>query len=291
MVLNNFINLNSKLKNLIVQNMESLRTNFIFSLLIILLVSCAKEKEQKTDAKKDPLLIGYAVRTQWAHDTEAFVQGLVIHEGKLFESTGQEKSWIGIIDINTGKPDKKVVLDNAYFGEGITILNNKIYQLTWQNKVGFIYDLKTFKKIGEFKYETEGWGLTHDGKNLIMSDGSDKVMYLDTVTLKPVKTLKVTDEHGPVKMLNELEYVEGFIMANVWETNLIVKIDPGSGKVVGRLDLSALSRDARMRHPQSEVLNGIAYHPTTKMLLVTGKNWPMIYVLQLSGKAPASGSI
>lgn len=272
---------------------KSISTDFIFSLLIILIsVSCAKEKEKKTPEKKDSLAIGYTVRTQWAHDTQAFVEGLLIHNGKLFESTGQEgQSWIGIIDINTGKPDKKVTLDRAFFGEGITILNNKVYQLTWQTKVGFIYDLKTFKKLGEFKYETEGWGLTHDGKNLIMSDGSDQLMYLDTVTLKTVKTLKVTDEYGPVKMLNELEYVEGFIMANVWETNTIVKIDPNTGKVVGRLDLTALSRDAKMRHPQSEVLNGIAYHPTTKLLLVTGKNWPLIYVLQLNDMLQPSGNI
>lgn len=262
--------------------LKSIGTNITFLLLIILIGSCTKEKEQKSTEKKDSLLIGYTVRTQWAHDTKAFTEGLVIHNGKLFESTGQEQSWIGIVDINTGQPDKKVVLDNAYFGEGITILNNKVYQLTWQTKVGFIYDLDTFKKLGEFSYETEGWGLTHDGKNLIMSDGSDKLIYLDTVTLKPVKTLKVTDEYGPVKMLNELEYVEGVIFANVWETNLIVKIDPATGKVVGRLDLAALSRDAKMRYPQAEVLNGIAYHPTTKLLLVTGKNWPLIYVLQLN---------
>jgi glutamine cyclotransferase len=127
----------------------------------------------------------------------------------------------------------------------------------------------------------KGGGITHDEKNLIMSDGSEKLTYLDTTSLKPVKTLSVTDEYGVVKKLNELEYVDGFIFANLWETNTIVKIDAGNGKVVGRLDLSPLARDAKMRSPQVDVLNGIAYHPTTKLFLVTGKYWPMIYVLQL----------
>jgi glutaminyl-peptide cyclotransferase len=248
--------------------------------MVLLSVSCTKEKKEG-GGERDSLAMTYSVRTQWVHDPTAFTQGLVIHEGKLFESTGQKQSWIGIVDINTGKPDKKVVLDDAYFGEGITILNNKVYQLTWQNKVGFVYDLKTFKKIGEFDYTTEGWGITHDGRNLIMSDGSEKLTYLDTVTLKPVKSLNITDEYGPVKKLNELEYVEGFIFANLWETNTIVKIDPKTSKVVGRLDLSDLARDAKMRSPRVDVLNGIAYHPSTKLFLVTGKYWPMIYVLQL----------
>jgi glutamine cyclotransferase len=248
---------------------------------MVLSFACSKDKDKTTDDKKDNLLINYTVKTQWAHDPQAFTQGLVIHEGKLYESTGQDHSWIGIVDVNSGKPDKKVVLDNAYFGEGITILNNKIYQLTWTNKVGFIYDLKTFKKTGEFPYETEGWGLTHDSANLIMSDGTDKLTFLDTTTLKPVKTIHVTDEYGPVKKLNELEFVDGYILSNQWETNLILKIDPKTGKVVGRMDMTPLVRDAKMRNPQSDVLNGIAYHPVTKLLLVTGKNWPMIYVLQL----------
>jgi len=250
--------------------------------LLIFMVACGKTKEKDSPLKRDPLLLNYKVKTEWAHSTDAFIQGLVIHEGKLFESTGQKQSWLGIVDIKTGTPDKKVVLDDVYFGEGITILNNKIYQLTWQSKVGFVYDLKSFKKLKEFTYNSEGWGITHDSVNLIMSDGTDKLTFLDTVTLKPVRTLAVTDEQGRVKMLNELEYVEGYIMANIWNTNMIVKINPADGKVVGRLDLSDLNRDAKMRNPNADVLNGIAYHPTTKLLLVTGKLWPRIYVLQLN---------
>lgn len=247
-----------------------------------MLVGCGKEKSRDhREEKPDPLAIRYAVKSEWAHDKDAFIQGLVIHEGKLYESTGQDNSWIGIIDVETGKSDKKVVLPEMYFGEGITILNNKVYQLTWEHKIGFVYDLRTFKKIGDFTYEGEGWGITHDSTNLIMSEGTDRLIFLDTVSLKPVKTVNVTDENGPVKKLNELEYIDGYIFANQWETNFILKIDPTSGKVVGRLDLTALARDAKMRNPQADVLNGIAYHPGTKMLLVTGKYWPRIYVLQL----------
>src|SRR5688500_1718513 len=160
----------------------------IAGLMIILMagtIACQKEKRSEA-----PISISYKIRSSWPHDEESFIQGLVIHEGKLYESTGQEKkSWIGIVDIKTGKPDKKVILEDQYFGEGITVLNNKIYQLTYKSKIGFVYDLRTFEKLREFTYATEGWGITHDSTNLIMSDGSDKLTFLDTTTLKPVRTL------------------------------------------------------------------------------------------------------
>lgn len=248
---------------------------------VLSVTGCGGDKKESSDNEPDPLAIRYAIKGEWAHDTEAYIQGLVIHDGVLYESTGQENSWIGVIDISTGEPDKKVILDDQYFGEGITILNNKVYQLTWESNVGFVYDLTTFEKIGEFTYETEGWGITHDSTHLIMSDGTNTLTFLDTVSLKPVRTLKVTDESGPVEKLNELEYINGFVFANKWETNLIYKIDPKTGKVAGRLDLSALARDAKLRNPQAEVLNGIAYHHDTGLMLVTGKNWPRLYVLQL----------
>ncbi|MFZ6013946.1 MAG: glutaminyl-peptide cyclotransferase [Bacteroidota bacterium] len=260
------------------------KVNVISVVVLVLTLgmsSCQKEKEKSAPAV-DALAIKYKLKTSWPHDVKAFTQGLVVHNGLLYESTGQKKSWLGIVDVSTGTPDKKVILDDRYFGEGITILNNKIYQLTWQTKKGFIYDLKTFKKLGEFDYATEGWGLTHDNKNLIMSDGSEKLTFLDTTSLKPVRSLTVIDEYGPVKKLNELEYIEGAIFANQWETNRIVKIDPQTGKVIGRMDLTPLVRDANMSHENSEVLNGIAYHSTTKSLLVTGKYWPKIYVLSLN---------
>lgn len=251
---------------------------------VLMLAACgASDKREKTSPPIDSLAIGYSVKSAWPHDINTFTEGLVIHNGKLYESTGQEgKSWIGIIDIKTGVPDKKIILDKKYFGEGITILNNKIYQLTYKTKIGFIYDLPTFKKTGEFTFANEeGWGLTHNREHIIMSDGTDKLTYLDTVTLKPVKTLAVRDEKGPVTNINELEYVDGVIYANVWETNTIIRIDEKTGQVAGRIDLTPKASEVKMVHPNADVLNGIAYHAETKSLLVTGKYWPFIFVLQL----------
>ena len=252
----------------------------MFTLVISLLLACGKENN--VGDTNNNLKIPYKLKQRWKHDTQAFTQGLLIHSGKLYESTGQKQSYIGIVNIKTGKPDKKVVLDDKYFGEGITVLNNKIYQLTWQNKVGFVYDIDTFEKLREFTYDSEGWGLTHDNHHLIMSDGTEKLIYLDTTTLEPVKTIQVKDENGFVTKLNELEYMEGFILANQWETNRILKIDPQTGSVVGILDLTPLAQEAKLDNPRADVLNGIAYHQATKLLIVTGKFWPSAYVLQLN---------
>ena len=252
----------------------------MLAIIFGLLMACGNE--DNSGGTRDDLLISYKLKQRWKHDTQAFTQGLLIHEGKLFESTGQEQSYIGIVDIKTGKPDKKVVLDDKYFGEGITVLNGKIYQLTWQNKVGFVYDVNTFEKLREFNYDTEGWGLTHDNHHLIMSDGTEKLIYLDTATFQPVKTIRVKDENGFVTKLNELEYMDGFILANQWETNRVLKIDPETGNVVGVLDLTPIVQEAKLDYPRADVLNGIAYHPATKLLIVTGKFWPSSYVLQLN---------
>lgn len=249
-------------------------------LVLSLLLACGKQDTR--DTVENNSSIPFKLKSRWKHDPKAWTQGLLIYDGKLYESTGQKQSYIGIVDIKTGIPDKKVVLDDQYFGEGISVLNNKIYQLTWQNHVGFIYDLKTFARLGEFHYSTEGWGLTNDHHHLIMSDGTEKLIYLDTATLKPVKTVRVKDENGYVTRLNELEYMDGFILANQWETNRILKIDPQSGVVTGTLDLTPLVREAKLDNPNADVLNGIAYHPATRLLIVTGKLWPSTYVLQLN---------
>lgn len=259
-----------------VRRKMNFKTMFIL-ILVSILMACGKDDKDHRNTS-----IPYKLKMRWKHDTEAWTQGLLIHQGQLYESTGQKASYIGVVDIKTGKPDKKVVLDDKYFGEGIAILNNKIFQLTWQDHVGFVYDLNTFQRLREFKYETEGWGLTQDGHYLIMSDGTEKLIYLDTATLKPVKTVRVKDQNGFVSKLNELEFMEGFIMANQWETNRILKIDPQSGDIVGELDLTPLAQEAKLENPRADVLNGIAYHPTTKLLVVTGKFWPSTYVLQLN---------
>jgi len=234
--------------------------------------------------------INYAVTKYYPHDSSFFTEGLLFHDGKLFESTGspndlpQTKSMIGITELATGKFDKKIELDKSkYFGEGIVFLHNKLYQLTYKNQVGFICDANTFKQTGQFKYSNvEGWSLTTDGTHLIMSDGSDKLTYLDAVALKPASVLKVTENGLPRDSLNELEFIKGFIYANIWQNNSIIKIDPANGKVVGKIDLSSLTFEARNKNPRADVLNGIAYDSITDKIYVTGKMWPNIYELNFT---------
>ena len=255
-----------------------MRLTFI-SFLIFLGVGCSQKKEEQ--AKATIPAINYSVVNSFPHDQKAFTEGLLIHRGQLYESTGEKESWIGVVDIKTGTTTKKVQLDKKYFGEGMCILNNKVYYLTWQDHVGFVYDFKTFNEISQFHYDTEGWGMTTDNKNMIMSDGSDKLYFLDTVSLKPAKTLSITSNGEAMRGINELEYVDGFIYANVWQTSTVVKIDMNTGSVVGILDLTPLTTQARELKPEVDVLNGIAWHPETRLMLVTGKYWNYIYVLKL----------
>jgi len=238
--------------------------------------------------------INYSVISYQPHDTASFTEGLLVHDGKLFESTGhppdddlpQTRSLFGIVDTKTGKIDVKAELDKTkYFGEGITILNNKLYQLTLATQVGYIYNATTFKKLGEFSFANkEGWGMTTDGTNLIMSDGTGTLTYLDPATQKPIKTLPVTKNGIPVDSLNELEYIHGFIYANVWLTNTIVKIDATNGNVTGVIDLSSLVAEAKNRYAGALELNGIAYDAATDKIYVTGKLWPTIYQISFTHK-------
>lgn len=260
-------------------------STIIFQIILVFSLSTIISCKQKTNPSlENPQLIPYSLQNTFPHDTKSFTEGLEIHNGELFESTGQEGSWLGIVDIKTGLPDKKVILDNQYFGEGMTVLGNKVYQLTWRSKTGFVYDLRTFNQLKSFSYETEGWGLTHTDHQLIMSDGSDQLQVLDTSNLTVVKRIKVTYNNQPLTQLNELEYVNGFVYANIWQTNLIAKIDFNTGVVAGFLDLTPLVNQARLVYPQVDVLNGIAWHEATQSFLVTGKYWPYIYVLKLKTK-------
>jgi glutamine cyclotransferase len=253
--------------------------NYALLLALWLVSACSPKKESgETD---EFVLIPYSIHRIFPHDTEAFTQGLAVANGKLIESTGQYgSSWIAEVDIATGKQDKKVILDKEYFGEGVTVLNNKVFQLTWKNNTGFIYDFRTYEKIGEFKYDREGWGITHDNVHLIVSDGTDQLYFLDTLTLEPIRTLKVTEKGIPVDHLNELEFIEGYIYANKWQTNFILKIDPATGDVVGRLDLTKVAEAVYPGNPNADVLNGIAYEPRSKMILVTGKLWPAMVAIK-----------
>jgi glutamine cyclotransferase len=250
----------------------------IFTLLIS--VACQSKKNTEQPVVKDESVLTYEIITVLPHDQQAFTQGLTIFNNKIIESTGQNNSWIAEVEPGSGKQDKKITLSNQYFGEGITVLNNKIYQLTWKNKVGFIYDARTYKQLGEFQYSTEGWGITTDKKNLIMSDGSEKLYFLDTVSYKVIRTINVMDGNSPIKKLNELEFVNGYIFANVWETPIILKIDPINGNVVGKLNLAAISNEIKSMYPSADVLNGIAFDTNSKALLITGKLWPKAYLIR-----------
>lgn len=252
------------------------------SVVSVLFFSSCGDKQNSEEASVDSLSLGYSVLSTLPHNSEAYTQGLTIYNNKVLESTGQKgHSWIAEVNPGSGQHEKKITLDSRYFGEGITVLNGKIYQLTWEDKIGFIYDADTYQKIGEFKYNTSGWGITHNNKNLIMSDGTDKLYFLDTTNLQVIRTVSVADPSGRVKNINELEYVDGYIFANVYETALILKIDPSNGKVVGRLDLSSLAGEIKRMYPNSDVLNGIAYDQNSKALLVTGKLWPKSFLIRL----------
>lgn len=263
-------------------------------LLILLLNSCTDRStnsgSETSESTAATPVINYTVTNYFAHDTSLFTEGFLFHNEQLFESTGspkellQTKSLIGITDLATGKFDVKIEIDkNKYFGEGIVFFKNKLYQLTYTNQFGFIYDGKTFKEVGQFKYSNiEGWGLTTDGISLIMSDGTSKLTYLDPEKLTPLKTLEITEQGYPIDKLNELEFIKGFLYANIWKNDIIVKIDPSSGHVVGKLDMSSLTSEAKRINPNAEVLNGIAYDSTTDKIYVTGKLWPTIYQIQFA---------
>jgi glutamine cyclotransferase len=205
----------------------------------------------------------------------------------LFESTGHTSSYpssrslFGPVDLKNGRIDIKAEIDkNKYFGEGIAFLKDRIYQLTDTTHIGFVYNAETFKKLGSFTYDGEGWGLTTNGRDLIMSNGSSNLYYREPSTFKIIKTLNVTDNNGPVQNVNELEMIHGYIYANQWLTDNILKIDTTTGKVVGKLDLSSLKTEVKMKYPFSEETNGIAYDSVTNKVCVTGKLWPLIYEIQ-----------
>jgi len=234
--------------------------------------------------------INYSVVAVLPHDTTSFTEGLLFHEKHLFESTGatdnlpQTRSLFGIVDTKTGKIDTKAELDRKiYFGEGIVFFHDKVYQLTYKNQLGFIYDAKTFKKLGTFSFRNrEGWGFTTDGKSLVMSDGTNKLTYLDPDHLTVIKTLEVTNNGYAEDNLNELEYINGFIYANIWTKNYIVKINPADGKIVGTLDLSSLYYQSRKKYQGSLEMNGIAYDADSDKVYVTGKMWPEMYQIKFS---------
>ncbi|PTL78630.1 glutamine cyclotransferase [Vitiosangium sp. GDMCC 1.1324] len=224
---------------------------------------------------------GFEVVQSWPHDPNAFTQGLLYRDGKLYEGTGLNgQSSLRQVELETGAVLRKQDLARQYFGEGLAFLGGRLYQLTWRSHVGFIYDAATFQQVGQFNFDTEGWGLTEDGTSLIMSDGTSTLRFLDPRTLAVQQTLKVTDEGREVSRLNELEYVKGEIYANVWMTDRIARIDPATGRVNGWIDLTGLLAPED-RSGNEDVLNGIAYDAAHDRLLVTGKKWPKLFQIRV----------
>jgi len=225
-----------------------------------------------------PSEYGYEVVASYPHDRAAFTQGLLVRGDAFYESTGRNgTSSLREVDPKTGTVRRRVDVPREFFAEGLAELDGKLYQLTWQHHRGFVYDLQSFEKLGEFAYEGEGWGLTTDGKSLVMSDGSNVIRFLDPKTFAVTRTISVVHEGEPVTNLNELEIVEGELYANIWMTDDIVRIDPATGKILGWIDLSGLLPP----DPHANVLNGIAYDSTHKRLFVTGKLWPTLFEIRI----------
>jgi glutaminyl-peptide cyclotransferase len=222
----------------------------------------------------------YRIVRTYPHDRGAFTQGLVYDNGLLYEGTGQiGESSLRKVELETGKVLNQVNLEAPLFGEGIAIMGEKIYEITWESKVGFVYNKSTFKLINKIYYQTEGWGLTTIGDKLVMSDGSNILYYMDPELFTVVSSIEVYDNKAKVGKLNELEYINGEIWANIWQTDLIARIDPSSGKVIAYIDLKGIDPDV---DTNKDVLNGIAYDPAGKRIFVTGKNWPKLFEIRIT---------
>ncbi|WP_300603235.1 glutaminyl-peptide cyclotransferase [Niabella sp.] len=270
----------------------------LFSVPVIfmaLLLSCNGDDKTPAPTPEVPPAsnvknIGISVINTYPHDTGSFTQGLIIYKGQLYEGTGGSEyapegraSELLKVNLQTGKAEKTLALDKKYFGEGITILNDTVYQLTWREKVVFVYTLPDFKKVKEFPINTEGWGITTDGKELIVSDGSSNLYYYDPSTFRLLRTQSVTVNGDFLDSINELEFIDGFVYANQWNRPYIFKIDPANGLAVGKIDLGPIWDRLKSRDPKNEenVPNGIAYDHDTKKIYITGKKWPELYEVQL----------
>ena len=255
----------------------------VFITTLVACTSCNENGKDKPAINNEPKQLTYNITAVYPHDATSYTEGLEWHDGFLYEGTGDAeytgKSKLAKVDLKTGKDVQKINLAKEYFGEGITMLNGKIYQATYQQQKCFVYDAKSFAKLKEFTYEGEGWGLTNDGKQIIMSNGGSNLYFRDSETFAITKTVAVTNNYGPLSAINELEYVEGFVYANVWTTNKIVQIDLATGKVIAEANFDDLFikyapefKDAKM-----DVLNGIAYDSVGKRFFITGKYFPALF--------------
>lgn len=263
--------------------------------MVIIIASCQNKKSETqstvtavdSTSARTPKVLSYKVAGTLPHDTAAYTEGFELRGDKLYEGTGTfENSFISVADTAKGKVEKRYPLkDKTLYGEGISILNNQLFQLTYQNHVAHVYDMKDLNKIvGTFKWPYEGWGMTNDGTNLYVSVGSSIIYKVDPRSFAVTGQIQVTDDLGTVDNLNELEFVDGFIYVNKWQTTKILKVDVSNGHVVGTIDcFGLLSQYAPDYTPKSEdsVLNGIAWDKSHKLLYVTGKNWPLIFKLKI----------
>lgn len=227
----------------------------------------------------------FRVVKAFPHDPTAFTQGIVFADGIFYESTGLNGySTVRKVTPETGAVIQKVAVEDQYFAEGLALVGQELLQLTWQTRVGFVYDKATLKRLRTFSYPTEGWGIAYDGKQLVMSDGSSRLFFMDPTNQKVLRSLQVLDGGRPVERLNELEFVRGELWANVWQTDRIAKINPATGAVTGWIDLTGLLRP-EARGPEGDVLNGIAWDKAGDRVFVTGKKWPWLFQIDL---VPAS---
>ncbi len=243
------------------------------------------EAVEPTNTITTPINIAFNIINSFPHDTSSYTQGLILYNNTLYEGTGLEQhSKLMQVDLKSGKPSQSISIDPTFFGEGITILNDTIYQLTWQNHKVLVYDAKTFRKIKEFTWEREGWGITHNGTDLIISTGESNIYFVDPATFKVKTIIGVTDNNGPVGNVNELEYVDGAIYANIYLTDFIIKIDPSNGHVIGKMDLTGILQQAgkSVAYENGFVLNGIAYDSLKKSFFITGKKWPLLFEMKLN---------
>ena len=251
----------------------------VFIAFLILTACNSNDSNGDTDApaRTTPEL-SYSVTAVLPHDNSYFTEGLEFYKGSLLESTGNyEKSKLVQTDVQTGKVLKEINLDDKFFGEGLTVLNDTLYQLTYKENVVHVYTAADFKKIKELPLNTQGWGLTNDGKNLIAGDGSSNLYFYEPQTFRLLRTQYITENGAPAVNINELEYVNGYVYANQWQYNYILKIDPSSGEVVAKMDVSDIVNKVKSKDPHAMELNGIAYNPDTKKFYITGKYWPEIY--------------
>lgn len=245
--------------------------------------ACKNKDSEKPDKPNpnSPKSMSFSILSTYPHDTSSYTQGLLFYKGDMYEGTGNYGfSKLKKVDLKTGKAGQEISLEKKYFGEGVTILNDTVYQLTWKEKTVFVYTLKDFKKIKEFTIGTEGWGLTTDGKQLIASDGSSTIYYYDPATFKLLKTQDITEGGSLSYNLNELEYIDGFIYANQYQAPYIMKIDPATGQIVAKADLTSMWERIKAIDPDADVPNGIAFDAATKKIYITGKLWPELYEVQ-----------